>query len=97
MIANPWADLPHNPDYVLPDDAPDVRQFNERASEIHRLQIDKLIPEPFIGNPEAPLVLLSNNPGFGKGAECRQVPAFKARMRDPGYHEIVNAIEAPQV
>jgi hypothetical protein len=66
---------------MLPEDAKAIREFNSRADSNHRLQIEKLLPEPFVGDPAAPVLLLSNNPGFGKSSVLRQKPEFKKRMR----------------
>ena len=82
MSDNPWVRLPAVAPYVLADDEQAVRAFNAGASEGHRLQIDQLLPEPFIGDPEAPVLLLSNNPGFGRNVALRQQPEFMSRVRD---------------
>jgi hypothetical protein len=79
---NPWHRVPDKPDFVLAEDKKAVRDFNARVGPDHRffLHVDKLIPEPFVGAKDAPVILLSNNPGFGRGAEFRQDPKFMARM-----------------
>ncbi len=80
MSDNPWVCLPVGPPYVLAQDEDAVRKFNEHAGELHQLRIDELLPEPFVGDPAAPVLLLSNNPGFGKHAIHRQNAQFMARM-----------------
>lgn len=60
---NPWLQLPAEPPYVLPADRPFVDRFNERARDRHRIRLE-IIPEPYLGNPDAPVVLLNLNPGF---------------------------------
>ncbi len=89
MNENPWNRLPDRPPFVLPGDEPRVREFNEKVgSGSNRfLQIMKILPEPFIGDPNAPVLLLSNNPGFGKGAPFRQDRVFMDRMRKNLLHE----------
>jgi hypothetical protein len=82
MTDNPWVRLPAAAPYVLVDDEKDVLAFNAKASEAHRLRIDQLLPEPFVGDPAAPVLLLSNNPGLGKNVPLRQRPEFMARVRD---------------
>jgi hypothetical protein len=82
MSDNPWMSLPHSPPFVLHEDEEAVRQFNAQAAEDHRIRTDELLPEPFVGDPAAPVLLLSNNPGYGKRAALRQQPEFMARMRD---------------
>jgi hypothetical protein len=86
---NPWCRLRVSAPYVLPDDEPLVRAFNKRKAKEHPkfLHIDDILPEPFVGAPEAPVVLLSNNPGFGKGAPAKKDPAFMDRMRKNLLHE----------
>jgi hypothetical protein len=82
MSDNPWFRLPPGPPYVLAEDEDAVRKFNARAGGAHRIQIDKLLPEPFVGDPAAPVLLLSNNPGFGERSVLRQQPDFMTRIRD---------------
>lgn len=88
MKLNPWRLLPDKPPFVLPDDEKAVRDFNKRAPEDFKLRIDELIPEPFVGNPEAPIVLLGNNPGYrADRVQMKQESAFVARMRDNLLHK----------
>lgn len=61
-MINPWSNLPNSPPYLLPEDRECVERFNARAKEEHQLRLDTL-PEPYLGNPEAPVVLLNLNPG----------------------------------
>lgn len=69
-IENPWVKLPRHAPYVLKQDWPYVKKFNDkhkgRATEI---QTD-LLPEPYLGKPDAPVVLLNLNPGFD---ECDRI------------------------
>lgn len=61
---NPWRQIvPGRPPYVLPEDREAVEHFNRSAEPEHRIQLE-VFPEPFVGNPLAPLVLLNLNPGF---------------------------------
>lgn len=78
---NPWADLPDTAPYVLPDDREQVMAFNSRRglSPIHKLQLH-ILPEPYIGRADAPIVLLRLSPGyspldarFTADARCREV------------------------
>ncbi len=59
---NPWLHLPMTAPFVLAEDAPLVERFNLTASPDHRLDLT-LLPEPFLGLPSAPVVLLGLNPG----------------------------------
>ena len=60
---NPWIRLPQSPPFVLQEDRTAIDRFNARATELHQIHLE-LIPEPFLGRPDAPIVLLNLNPGF---------------------------------
>jgi hypothetical protein len=62
-MRNPWLDLPSEAPFVLPGDAQKIDAFNREASDSKRIHLN-LLPEPFLGSPDAPIVLLSLNPGF---------------------------------
>ena len=62
-LVNPWQQLPAGPPYVLPQDARVVEQFNAGAKPHHAIDYD-LLPEPFLGRQDAPVVLLNLNPGW---------------------------------
>jgi hypothetical protein len=82
MVPNPWHLLPTCPPFVHRDDAEAVQSFNEQATPAHYLHVDAVLPEPFLGNRDAPVVLLSNNPGYsGKGLAFKTDPRFIERMR----------------
>ena len=66
---NPWIDLPEEPPYVLPLDRPYVEAFNRHVGNDYQLRLN-LLPEPFIGNKRAPVVLLNRNPGFRPAEHC---------------------------
>jgi hypothetical protein len=53
--------------YVYEPDRTAVAGFNARASDTHRIQTD-VLPEPFLGRKDAPIVLLNLNPGFDEHA-----------------------------
>lgn len=86
MIDNPWMRLPVTSPFVLAEDAEAIRLFNADAKPDHRVIIDKLLPEPFIGDPEAPILMLSNNPGFDpesdKNSDLRQRSEYMRLMRE---------------
>lgn len=63
-MENPWANLPDEPPFVLEMDRQSVHLFNTtKASAETWVQLE-LLPEPFLGNPLAPIVLLNLNVGF---------------------------------
>jgi len=64
-MTNPWMQLPKSAPFALPEEYETLVAFNGIADDNHKLQLD-VLPEPFIGNPDAPVVLLSLNPGFDK-------------------------------
>src|SRR4051812_37514548 len=73
---NPWLATPRRPSFILPADRPAIRAFNGRAKRSRypeRYQIiEELLPVPFIGDPAAPVVLLSLNPGFDPNQDFKQ-------------------------
>src|SRR5262249_3496643 len=88
MNENPWHELPDKADFILPTDAKLVRTYNEKPGrkEEHLLKFD-ILPEPFIVNPNALLLLLSNNPGYAELSHLRKEPAFMTRMRENLLHK----------
>jgi len=62
-LENPWAQLPKEAPFLLPHDAALIEGFNLTAEDCFKVRAE-IIPEPFLGNPDAPIVLLSHNPGF---------------------------------
>jgi hypothetical protein len=65
-MRNPWRHLPSKPPFVLPVDRPYVDVFNRDAKKEYRIERD-LLPEPFNGNIDAPVVVLLLNPGVDRG------------------------------
>jgi hypothetical protein len=83
---NPWRELPETGQLVLRSDADLVKQFNARVKPDHRLHLN-LIPEPYLGNPIAPVVLLNLNPGFHKSGESlHRDRDFRRAARDNLLH-----------
>ena len=60
---NPWKDLPATSPRILPTDLPAIQAFNERYDGDFAIQTH-LMPEPFIGSPDAAVYVLSLNPGY---------------------------------
>ena len=77
---NPWSALPAVAPFVLPSDAPAVEAFNQRAAAPLRVETS-LLPEPFVGRVEAPVILLTLNPGVSAGDfALHEDPAFQERV-----------------
>lgn len=63
-VSNPWFMLPQKSNsYVLAIDENVITNHNSKANAKVFFYLD-LLPEPFIGNKNAPIVLLNNNPGY---------------------------------
>ena len=67
-MKNPWVHLAESPPYVLLDDRKYIDAFNRGEAERNpnpTTGLDlSLLPEPFVGNRRAPLVVLNLNPGW---------------------------------
>lgn len=80
-LVNPWPDLPLEPPYALQSDRPILERFNQDARPEHVIHLD-LLPEPFLGAPDAPVVLLGLNPGFAPEDRVpHSDPTFQALSR----------------
>lgn len=67
---NPWLNLPNSALYVLPEDRPYIERFNSGrtgTNENYHIHLD-VRPEPYMGRPDAPVLLLNGNPGYGEDA-----------------------------
>ncbi|MBC8436256.1 MAG: hypothetical protein H8D88_01685 [Bacteroidetes bacterium] len=62
-MKNPWKKLPETPPYLLKSDKAQILEFNETAKPEVKVQ-HHVYPEPYIGNPKAPVILLNLNPGY---------------------------------
>jgi hypothetical protein len=66
VTRNPWTGLAARPPYVLEEDRPYVKAWNDTVGAERadlRLAVE-LLPDPFVGPRDAPLVILGLNPGF---------------------------------
>jgi hypothetical protein len=62
---NPWKSLPNEAPFILPSDKSQIDAFNRRYSRNdHRTIRLDIRPEPYIGDINAPIVLLYLNPGY---------------------------------
>lgn len=64
-MRNPWLSLPYVPPYVLKNDAEAIKKHNLTAKSEHVIELN-MLPEPFLGRPDAPVILLNLNPGVGQ-------------------------------
>jgi hypothetical protein len=78
---NPWLRLPLEPPFVLPGDQPAIETFNRSAAHDYRVETG-LMPEPFVGRPNAPILLLLLNPGVSDDDFALHEQAFfRERIR----------------
>ncbi|MCL1967543.1 MAG: hypothetical protein FWF67_06640 [Fibromonadales bacterium] len=66
-MKNPWTNLKadKNGKYISNDDKDIMPALEKKLVGKYKLHLE-LLPEPFIGNPKAPIYLLNLNPGFSK-------------------------------
>lgn len=64
-MENPWRGLPQVAPYLLPSDREAVLIENKSLKEFHKIR-HNVLPEPYLGNPEAPIILLNLNPGYAE-------------------------------
>ena len=79
-MINPCELLPLSPPYFLPSERRVIDYINSSAEDLHRIRAE-LMPEPYLGRPDAPIVLLNLNPGFDE----REIPFHND---DPYFMEI---------
>jgi len=85
-IANPWLELPTSAPYVLPEDGAAIEAFNRTAQTATRYDLT-LLPEPFLGRTDAPVVVLCLNPGWSPdGPIGHKEPNFIRRSRENLLH-----------
>jgi len=86
LMHNPWRELPHEAPFVLVEDMGAIDRLNQTAKDVTRIDLD-LLPEPFLGNPEAPVIILGLNPGVSdEDALCHSDPTFVQLSRDNLQH-----------
>lgn len=87
-MENPWLRLPPRKPYVLDADRLIVEQHNDRIEAPEKKFRLDLLPDPFIGDPNAPVVLLSMNPGFDPDdAKIHASPDFRRAIHRNLAHE----------
>ncbi len=64
-MRNPWTHLPTVPPFIFSEDEKAIEVFNDRCRDPKgKILLDQL-PSPYVGNPDAPIILLNLNPGYG--------------------------------
>lgn len=61
---NPWKNTPLESPYILEQDRYLIREMNYKYGDSLRKIQTQLLPEPFLGNIDAPIIMLTKNPGF---------------------------------
>jgi hypothetical protein len=86
-MQNPWRDLPGQPPYVLPADQPHIEAWNSYPRLNPRYQFClSLIPQPFLGNARASLVVLGANPDLQGGHhDGPYAKALRANLLSDGH------------
>jgi hypothetical protein len=89
-IKNPWLQVPTMAPFVLGCDLERVEDYNRGGPPgDRRLLVKRLMPEPYIGDLNAPVLLLSNNPGAGDGTRHRATSKFQEQIRANLHQSLV--------
>jgi hypothetical protein len=88
---NPWHRLPDQPPFVLAEDRDAVLAFNDESRQKghpHSLNL-QIIPVPFVGRTDAPVVLLGNIAGAGgeHPDDYQKWPVYADRLRKNLLHQ----------
>ncbi len=99
-VENPWTGM-NGPNYYTENDKKIIEAFNEKTEEAfkefckkgnpHFIDID-LLPEPYMGNPKANIILLYSNPGISSSKTEKnehKVEKFKSFLIKNLTHEPV--------
>ena len=62
-MVNPWLSLSDTAPFLLASDLRNILHFNTMTKPQHQIH-GELLPEPYLGNPQANILLLNLNPGF---------------------------------
>ena len=87
MIQNPWQLLPQSGNnLILQIDQLFVSNHNDKSAENHNFHLE-FIPEPFIGNINAPVIALNANPGYNPlEVKIHNNPTIRKMMLDNLIH-----------
>jgi hypothetical protein len=82
-MKNPWNDLPDKAPFTLPCDRAYVDAYNKLEPNGDLRINTHLLPEPFHGNPNAPVVVLLLNPGInGDEEQFHKSKDFAAALKE---------------
>lgn len=86
---NPWENIRDEQPYVAPGDEIAIQRWNQEmrekrqeAARIHK----EFLAEPYLGNPDAPVVLLNSNPGYDSEEQAHQEPDYRSLSFDNLRH-----------
>ncbi len=65
-MKNPWYDLPKKKPFILAVDRQHVLEFNKKTKNSDFEIKLNILPDPYIGNPKASVLLLNLNPGYDR-------------------------------
>jgi hypothetical protein len=88
-MKNPWLSLPESPPYVLEQDTYVIRAMNYAYGGTDRQIQTQLLPDPYTGNIEASILLLTKNSGFDEKSDpyWHTRDAFLTLMRKNIFQE----------
>jgi hypothetical protein len=100
MIQNPWHLLPQSSNsLILQIDQLAVSNNNYRSDDRHKFHLE-FVPEPFIGNRDAPVIALNANPGYNPlEVKIHDDLAIRKIMLDnlihiyPGFYYLSNELD----
>lgn len=87
-VSNPWQTLLLlEPPHVFKEDATIITRHNLRYPQGHKFHVYlNAYPEPYIGDPSAPILLLNRNPGYHHDPQYRAHPALEEIYRQNLLH-----------
>ena len=87
MTQNPWHLLPQSSNtLILQIDQLAVSNHNNKSDDYHKFHLE-FVPEPFIGNRDAPVIALNANPGYNPlEVNIHNIPTVRKIMLDNLIH-----------
>lgn len=86
LIENPWKDIKEVPFY-FEEDKKIIDEFNLKLENNPHFIHSDLMPEPYMGNPKANVILLFANPGYGANERIDYtIPKFKKAIENNLTH-----------